>query len=154
MHESGISTEAMLWVVADRGGDNNGAAHLNIDHARLVRDALTAWLVDVGAEPGFDALPDGSRARVDTVIDEPGDGTRLAVLFADHLNKPHDRRWLVIWRDDERGDIAYRRPDPDDAGEGYWFDSDGEGGFMWTEIVDHIVEAYTLTRYEDGTRDR
>ena len=50
VHEASAAGEPSVWLVGDRGGDNNGALRLNAAHAIVVRDALTRWLEDVGAE--------------------------------------------------------------------------------------------------------
>lgn len=86
------------------------------------------------------------------LMPEPADGTRLAA-FVRNPDRQGEAEWIVIWRHDERGDIAYERPDPDDAMEGFWFSDqfdDGDQGLMWSEIAGDIVELYTLVPYDGG----
>lgn len=46
VQESSIATESCVWV-----GDLIKRGHLTVEMAAHVRDALTGWLQDVGAEP-------------------------------------------------------------------------------------------------------
>jgi hypothetical protein len=50
VHEAAAAGEPSVWLVGNRGGDNNGALRLNGRQAVVVRDALNRWLEDIGAE--------------------------------------------------------------------------------------------------------
>lgn len=45
VQESSLATESCVWI-----GAGDGRGHLTVEMAQHVRDALTGWLQDVGAE--------------------------------------------------------------------------------------------------------
>ena len=46
--ESSSAEESKVWIVTQGGSvnGNNGAAHLNLEQAKRVRDALEEWIKD------------------------------------------------------------------------------------------------------------
>lgn len=49
VQESSLASEAKVWVGVE---GSSGRAHLGVDEARAVRDALSAFLVEVGEDDG------------------------------------------------------------------------------------------------------
>jgi hypothetical protein len=76
------------------------------------------------------------------MIPEPPDRTRLAIHTRPGSTwcRNCTPEWLVIWRDDERGNRDWIVP----AGAGSWF-SDHFDASPWAEFADEIVEMFDLT---------
>lgn len=54
--QSSAASDDYIWIFIDGGtvNENEGSSHLNVEQARVIRDALSDWLKDVEEQPVVD----------------------------------------------------------------------------------------------------
>ena len=53
VQQSSAASDDYVWIFVGGGAidDNEGSSHLNLEQAKAIRDALTAWITDVEEQP-------------------------------------------------------------------------------------------------------